>query len=127
MMADQMVQLDSARALAREQAPQCRQFVRHRDSAGWEMPSAVPSPTVTHRRAIGARETGAARSARYAAGAMPLDRCRDLALHAAARGVRDQDHRLAAAAPRRAPARQVEASPRLRQRIGLRMRRISSA
>ena len=54
---------------------------------------------------------------------MALDRYRHLPLDPAAGIVRDQDRRLAAAPPSRAPACQVQPSPRLRQRIGLRMRR----
>ena len=60
---------------------------------------------------------------------MPFDRCRNLAFDTAALGVGDQDHRLAAAAPRGTPACQIQAPPhpcqRVRQSVRLDQRAIA--
>ena len=102
-----------ARAASRRRS--CRQLARHRE-AQIGISFAVPSPTVTHRVPSGARG-GTQHDGAVPAGAMPFDRCRDLAFDAAALGVGDQDHRLAAAAPRSTPARQIQPPPRRRQRV----------
>ena len=124
MVADQMVQFDDARAIARKQARQGRQFVRN-DVAqvGKAIRGAVADRDTA--RAIGCTRRPQHDGA-IPAGAVPFNRGGDLALHTAACGMGDQDHRLAAAPPRAAPPRQVQ--PPARSASGsARTRAISSA